>query len=252
MTMLLLSIVRFPVTPVSKRPGWFQIAGRAVPTCECEVLAYLEALVYKEGDHIIPDAKLVGIHDNEAITNDDPRFNYEMEPGAENDEPDFAVAEYTDEQGVVKYQAAMLINEPERILLEFARDTLDAPQDAEPFPEWKAGSREAMEAEYARRRAGKPHKTTLRGPKSKPSAKEVAQGLLSDEQRAATVKLFHAFEALSAAGGPAGKALRADFEQAFDEVKVALGAVDTVPGVILDKAIAKKAGKAASKANAKH
>ena len=57
MTMLLLSIVRFPVTPVPKRSGWFQISGRAVPTCECEVLAYLGAVVSKEGDRIIPDAK---------------------------------------------------------------------------------------------------------------------------------------------------------------------------------------------------
>lgn len=251
MTMLLLSIVRFPVTPVPKRPGWFQISGRAVPTCECEVLAYLEAVVFKEGDRIIPDAKLIGIHDNESITTDDPRFNYEMEPGVENDEPEFGVATFTDPNGVVRYEAAMVINEPERVLLEFARDTWDAPHDAEPFPDWKAGSREAAEAEYARRKAGKPEKT-LRGPKAKPGAKELAEGVLTDEQRAATVKMFHAFEALSAAGGPTGKALRAEFEHAFDEVKAALGAVDTVPGAILDKAIAKQAGKSASKANPKH
>jgi hypothetical protein len=199
--------------------------------------------------------KLIGIHDNESITADDPRFNYAMAPGVENDEPEFGVATFIDPNGVVRYEAAMVINEPERILLEFARDTWDAPHDAEPFPDWKAGSREAAEAEYARRKAGKPEKTS-RGPKgkasAKTSAKAVAEGTLTDEQRAATVKLFHAFEALSAAIGPAGKALRTDFELAFEEVKVALGAVDTVPGAILDKAISKKAGKAASKASAKH
>lgn len=245
MTMLLLSIVRFPVTPVPKRPGWFQIAGRAVLTDGTEVLDYLES------DSIITDAKLVGIHDNECITTDDPRFNYDMMEGVENEEPDFAVAPYTDENGVVKYQAVMLINEPERVLLEFARDTWDAPQDAYEFPDWKAGSREAAEAEYARRMAGKPHKT-LRGPKAKSGAKGAAQDFLTGEQRAATVKMFHAFEALSVASGSSGKALRADFDQAFEEVKTALGAVDTVPGAILEKAIAKQAGKAASKANAKH
>lgn len=251
MTMLLLSIVRFPVTPVPKLPGWFQIAGRAVPTCESEVLEYLEAVAYRDGDRIIPDAKLIGIHDNESITTDDPRFNYEMEEGADNDEPDFAVAQYTNDNGEVKYEAAMLINEPERILLEFARDTWDAPHDAERFPDWKAGSREAAAADFARRQAGKPEKS-LRGPKAKSGAKALTEGFLSDEQRAATVKMFHAFEALSAAGGPAGKALRADFERAFDEVKAALGAVDSVPGAILDRAIAKQAGKSASKATAKH
>lgn len=141
MTMLLMNVVWFPVVPVADKEGWFEIAGRAVLTCEAEVLEYIEAFAYPEGAQV-PDAKLVGIHDNEEIMADDPRFNYQDDP----EEPGFGVVKFKPAAGVWQHRGVMLVNAPEQVLFEYARDKWDESENAEQFPSWKAGAREAARA----------------------------------------------------------------------------------------------------------
>ena len=142
MTMLLNNVVWFPVVPVADKEGWFEIAGRAVLTCESDVLEYIEAFSNMEEARVM-GAKLVGMHDNEDIMTDDPRFNYEND---EEDEPGFGVVRFETKAGGLQYRGVMLVNAPEQVLFEYARDKWDEPENAEQFPTWQAGALEADSA----------------------------------------------------------------------------------------------------------
>lgn len=160
MTMLLMNVVWFPVTPVADKEGWFEVAGRAVLTCESDVLEYIEAFTHLEGARVL-DAKLVGMHDNEDIMSDDPRFNYEND---EEDEPGFGVVRFETTAGGLQYRGVMMVNAPEQVLFEHARDKWDEPENADQFPSWKAGAREAAEAHFRDRHVGFPQSVSPETP----------------------------------------------------------------------------------------
>ena len=139
MTMLFNNVVWFPVVPVAGKRGWFEIAGRAVLTCECDVMEYINSM----GEDKVEGAKLVGFHDNEDIMARDPRFNGFFD----TEEPGFGVVEYIVARAERQHRGIMLVNAPEQVLFEYARDKWDEPFNADDFPTWKAGAREAGAAQ---------------------------------------------------------------------------------------------------------
>lgn len=70
---MLLDTVCAEVEPVPGRGGWFQLTGRNI----VRALAFEEFLSgCKAGvDAVVPGARVLGFHDQEAIVRDDDRFN---------------------------------------------------------------------------------------------------------------------------------------------------------------------------------
>lgn len=70
---MLLDTISSEVEPVPGRPGWFQLTGR-------EIVRGLSWGEFLEGcptgvDRPVSDAKVLGIHDQPAVLEDDVRFN---------------------------------------------------------------------------------------------------------------------------------------------------------------------------------
>jgi hypothetical protein len=113
MTMLL---YRTAVAPLSKadREDWFTIAGVGGVT-EWDDAKFLVNDVTDGPDEVrwdhLKDAKVVGLHDDDEVTQDDPRFN-----GEDDDESNFAVVRSPSGNVFL----AITINVPEALLMQKA------------------------------------------------------------------------------------------------------------------------------------
>ncbi|MDD2809049.1 hypothetical protein [Rhodoferax sp.] len=130
MTMLLHEKVMFPVKPVPGRDGWYQIDGVPKDLGYADIGDWLGDEVYcvavqNRSSEIVEDAKLAGLHDNQKVTSEDPRFNYQANVASNEDEGDGGEPDFV----VVKRRSgellcAMLINVPESVLLKYVFSTL--------------------------------------------------------------------------------------------------------------------------------
>ncbi|MCV2355351.1 hypothetical protein LNV09_14450 [Paucibacter sp. B2R-40] len=145
MTMILRTVVTFPVTPVEGRDGWFAIAGAAEYSTESGISDFYC------GQTTITGAKVVGFHDNEDFTEDDPRFNGEFADGGDEDDGDEA-AFTVNGTAADGYTAAMLCNGPEGLLFMYARDQ-EIPEAADDYPAYKLGAVEAEAANWKKQEA---------------------------------------------------------------------------------------------------
>ncbi|MCA9232809.1 MAG: hypothetical protein KDA57_19320 [Planctomycetales bacterium] len=127
MTMLLLVGAMVRVRPVTGKKNWFAID--AVP----KIHSYADLgdwLIDEMADNvseIVRGAKLVGIHDDESILEDDPRFNFEAGVAGEDpefqNEPAFVVVRQLKRpphRPEDLYLCAMLVNAPEVAFLEYS------------------------------------------------------------------------------------------------------------------------------------
>lgn len=78
--MFLLNTIQAEVEPVPGQDGWFQLTGKRIFREHMDPTELLEEL--RDDERLIPDAKLLGVHDiDEEIADMDPRFNDEEQPG---------------------------------------------------------------------------------------------------------------------------------------------------------------------------
>jgi hypothetical protein len=116
MTMLLYKTAAAPLTETD-REGWFAIDGfGGVIEFEDAKHAVDDLTSGPETNAwtLLDDAKVVGLHDDEEVTADDPRFNYEA------DETSFAVVRAPDGDVYL----LMAVNMPEALLMPAANVAL--------------------------------------------------------------------------------------------------------------------------------
>ena len=107
MTMFLMNLMSAEVEPTGGLPNWFQLTGHKIFR-ETAFSDAAEALFENE-DRVIPDAKIVGIHDfDEGIADRDPRFT-------DPDEPGFGVVKMRDGT----YRMYLSCNRAEYVLFRF-------------------------------------------------------------------------------------------------------------------------------------
>jgi hypothetical protein len=124
MAMMLLDTVCAEVEPVPGRVGWFQLTGRNIR----RAVAFEEFLAgCKSGtDEVVKDARVLGLHDEEAVISDDDRFNGRLQ-GA------FAVIR----QGAGGYLMVLDVHLPEAVLLRFILPATQPERD-DPLPRIEA------------------------------------------------------------------------------------------------------------------
>lgn len=78
--MFLMNTIQAEVEPVPGQDGWFQLTGKKIQREGMDPTELLCEL--RDDERLIPDAKLLGVHDvDEEIADMDPRFNDEEQPG---------------------------------------------------------------------------------------------------------------------------------------------------------------------------
>lgn len=122
MTMWLLSAVMAPVKPVSGKKNWFELDGIPKSLGYADIGEWLSDEIQNlpQGSKIVKNAKLVGVHDNNNLLTDDPRFNHRSniagdDPEFQN-EPEFVIVK----QRPDLYLCAMMVNAPESVFFEYA------------------------------------------------------------------------------------------------------------------------------------
>ena len=127
MTMLLSEAVIVRVQRVAGKKNWFVIDAVPKMLGYGDIGEWLADEVSDDLSRIVQGAKLMGIHDDEEIPRDDPRFNSRANiAGADPEfcnEPDFVVVKQPKgERDCPKdlYLCAMLINRPESVFFEYS------------------------------------------------------------------------------------------------------------------------------------
>ena len=115
---MLLDTICGEVEPVPGRPGWFQLTGRHIVRAVAlgEFLAGCRVGV----DRPVADAKVLGLHDQPALLEDDDRFN-----GADRDS--FAVIERSDGRFFMVLEVHMAEAVLFRFLIPATRPEFDEP-----------------------------------------------------------------------------------------------------------------------------
>ena len=126
MAMMLLDTVCAEVEPVPGREGWFQLTGRNIR----RAVAFEEFLAgCKAGtDHIVADARVLGLHDEESVISGDDRFNGRLQGS-------FAVIK----QGSGGHLMVLDVHMPEAVLLRFILPATQPERD-DPLPRIEARS----------------------------------------------------------------------------------------------------------------
>jgi hypothetical protein len=126
MAMMLLDTVCAEVEPVPGRKGWFQLTGRNIR----RAVAFEEFLTgCKTGtDHIVADARVLGLHDEESVISGDDRFNGRLQGS-------FAVIK----QGSGGHLMVLDVHMPEAVLLRFILPATQPERD-DPLPRIEARS----------------------------------------------------------------------------------------------------------------
>jgi hypothetical protein len=121
MTMWLLSALIAPVKPVAGKKNWFELDGIPKYLGYGDIGEWLgdEIQDVPDGSKIVADAKLLGIHDNNNLLQDDPRFNHRANIAGDDpefgNEPEFVVVKKSSSL----YLCAMLINAPESAFFDY-------------------------------------------------------------------------------------------------------------------------------------
>lgn len=153
MTMWLNSGIVTPVFPVTGKTGWFKIDGISkilgyenIGEWLCDEVPDQDAIFAKKGSGgIVKNAKLVGIHDNEELMRDDPRFNHLANTAGDDpefsNEPEFVIVKQC--KGPVRpsdlYLCGLMVNVPESLFYEYIAKTVygEAYEWQGLYNEWK-------------------------------------------------------------------------------------------------------------------